>query len=48
MRDVMADGEAAEFLESRGIFRTPVVSIDGELIIGFQRERLDRLLGLGS
>ena len=46
MRDVMADGEAAELLESRGIFRTPVVSIDGELIVGFQRERIDRLLGL--
>lgn len=46
MRDVMADGEAADFLEARGIFRTPVVSIDGELVVGFQRERIDRLLAI--
>jgi arsenate reductase-like glutaredoxin family protein len=45
---VVADGEAAEFLESRRIFRTPVVSIEGELIIGFQRERIDRLLGIAD
>jgi arsenate reductase-like glutaredoxin family protein len=48
VRDVMADGEAAEFLESRSVFRTPVVSIDGELIVGFQRERIDRLLGIAD
>jgi hypothetical protein len=42
----MADGDAAELLESRGIFRTPVVSIDGELIVGFQRERIARALGV--
>jgi hypothetical protein len=42
----MADGDAAELLESRGIFRTPVVSIDDELIVGFQRERIARALGV--
>ncbi len=42
----MVDGEAADFLESHGIFRTPVVAIDGELIVGFQRERIDRRLGI--
>jgi hypothetical protein len=46
VRDVMADQEAADFLESRDIFTTPVVSIDGELIVGFPRPRIDRLLGL--
>jgi hypothetical protein len=46
VRDVMADQEAADFLESRDVFATPVVSIDGELIVGFKRERLDALLGL--
>ena len=46
MRNVMADQDAADFLESRDIFMTPVVSIDGELIIGFRRERIDALLGL--
>ena len=45
VRDVMADQDAAEFLEARGIFATPVVSIDGELIAGFRRERIDALLG---
>jgi hypothetical protein len=44
----MADGEAAELLESKNIFRTPVVSVDGELVVGFQRERIDQLLGLKS
>jgi hypothetical protein len=41
----MADQDAADFLESRGIFRTPVVSVDGTLVVGFRRERLDELLG---
>jgi hypothetical protein len=45
VRDVMADQDAADFLESRGIFRTPVVSVDGTLVVGFRRERLDELLG---
>ena len=48
VRDVMADQEAADFLESRDIFATPVLSIDGELIVGFRRERIDALLGLGG
>jgi hypothetical protein len=46
VRDVMVDQEAADFLESRGIFATPVASIDGELVVGFRRERIDALLGL--
>ena len=41
----MADDEAAEFLESRGIYATPVLQLDGEFVIGFQREKIDRLLG---
>lgn len=44
----MADEAAAEFLESRGIYATPVLEVDGELLVGFQPERIDRLLGLGS
>jgi arsenate reductase-like glutaredoxin family protein len=46
VRDVMADQEAADFLESREIFATPVVSIDGELVVGFRRDRIDALLGI--
>jgi arsenate reductase-like glutaredoxin family protein len=48
VRDVMADQEAADFLEAREIFATPVLSIDGQLIVGFRRERIDALLGLGG
>ena len=48
IRDVMVDQDAADFLESRDIFATPVVSIDGELIVGFQRERIDALLRIGG
>ena len=42
----MADDDAAEFLESRGIYATPVLAVDGELLVGFQPEKIDRLLGL--
>lgn len=45
--DVMMDEDAAEMLESRNIRSTPVLSVDGELVVGFQREPIDKLLGLG-
>jgi glutaredoxin len=45
VKDVMADDEAAEFLESRGIYATPVLQCGGEFVIGFQRDKIDRLLG---
>jgi glutaredoxin len=44
--DVMIDEAAAELLESRNIRSTPVLSVDGELVVGFQREPIDKLLGL--
>lgn len=43
-RDVMVDEDAALFLESRNIRSTPVLMLDGELIVGFDRERIDELL----
>ncbi len=43
----MMDEEAAELLESRNIRSTPVLSVDGELLVGFQRELVDKALGLG-
>jgi glutaredoxin 3 len=46
VKDVLVDAEAAAFLESRNIYATPVLSVDGELVPGFKRERVDRLLGL--
>ncbi len=48
VRDVMVDEEAAQFLEGRNIRTTPVLSVDGELALGFERERIDQLLGLST
>jgi glutaredoxin 3 len=44
VRDVMMDEEAGEFLESRGIRSTPVLAVDDELVVGFQRDRVDTLI----
>jgi glutaredoxin len=43
--DVMLDEEAGAFLERRGIRTMPVLSVDGELVVGFDRARIDDLLG---
>ena len=40
----MADDAAAEFLESREIYATPVLQLDNEFVVGFQPEKIDRLL----
>ena len=45
VRDVMVDEEAAIFLESRNIRSTPVLMLGDELIVGFDRDRIDALLG---
>ncbi len=47
MRDVLADPEAAAFLEARGIYATPVLGVGDTLVVGFDRPRIDALLGLG-
>ena len=44
----MADQDAADFLESRDIFMTPVLLIDDEVVVGFRRDRIDALLGLDA
>ena len=41
----MADDEAAAYLESRGIYATPVLRGGDELLVGFQPDKVDRLLG---
>ncbi len=46
VRDVMVDEEAAAFLENRNIRSTPVLLVDAELVVGFDRARIDELLGL--
>lgn len=42
--DIMMDEDAGAFLESRGIRSTPVLSVDGELLVGFDPARIDQLL----
>jgi glutaredoxin-like protein NrdH len=46
VRDIMMDEEAAIFLEDRGIRSTPVLAVDDALVVGFDRKRVDELLGL--
>ena len=38
--------KAEEMIERSGQMGVPVVDIDGEIVIGFDRERLEELLGL--
>jgi len=45
--DVSQDQAAAmEMVRKSGQMGVPVVEIDGEIVIGFDKERLDYLLGL--
>ncbi len=45
--DVSTDMEAAmEMIRKSGQQGVPVVEIDGEIVVGFDRERIDALLGL--
>jgi glutaredoxin 3 len=44
-RDIAVDPKALEELESLGYMTTPVVQIDGEIVVGFNRKRLEELLG---
>ena len=45
--DVSADvNRARELVEKTGQYGVPVVDIDGEMVVGFDRPRIDALLGL--
>ena len=45
--DVSRDHEAGrEMVEKSGQMGVPVIEIDGEIVIGFNRERLAELLGI--
>ena len=43
-RDVAQDEAALSELEQLGVFTTPVTTIDSEVVIGFDQERLHALL----
>jgi glutaredoxin 3 len=44
-RDITTDPHALEELEKLGYMTTPVTIIDGEVVVGFDRSKLERLLG---
>ncbi len=44
-RDIEQDEQALAELEKLGILTTPVTTIDGEVVVGFNRKRLAELLG---
>jgi len=35
-------------LQELGVFSTPATLVDGELVIGFDRKKLEELLGIGA
>lgn len=43
-RDIVNDPAAMEELINIGVLTTPVTVIDGEVIVGFDRKRLEELL----
>lgn len=45
-KDLMIDEEAREELFSLGVRSTPALVVDGEVVTGFDRARIDALLGL--
>ena len=44
-RDVSTDETALNEQTELGVFSTPVVKINGEVVVGFDRKRLEALLG---
>lgn len=43
-RNIAADEAAVGELEKLGYMTTPVTLVDGEVVVGFDRARLERLL----
>ena len=44
-KDISMDEQAFSELEEKGFFATPVTVIDGEAVVGFNRAKLEALLG---
>ena len=44
-KDVMKDHEVLHELQDLGVMTTPVTVIDGEVVVGFDRKKLEKLLG---
>jgi glutaredoxin len=43
-RDVARDEQALTELEQLGVFTTPVIVIEGQVVVGFDQARLEALL----
>jgi glutaredoxin len=43
-RDVAVDDDAMAELDTLGVWTTPVTVIDGEIVVGFDQPKLERLL----
>ena len=43
-RDIINDAPAMEELVKIGVMTTPVTVIDGQVVVGFDRKRLEELL----
>ena len=43
-KDITKDPSAIEELEKLGAMTTPVIVIDGEMVVGFNQKRLEELL----
>jgi len=46
-RNVATDESALGELQKLGYMTTPVIVVDGEVVVGFDREKLEKLLGTG-
>ena len=44
-RDITQDESALDELVALDVMTTPVVTIDGEVVVGFNRRKLEALLG---
>ncbi len=45
-RNIAEDESALEELQELGVFSTPATLINGAVVIGFDREKLEKLLGV--
>jgi hypothetical protein len=46
VKDIRADQSALQELVKMGFRATPVTLVDGEAVVGFDSEKLQKLLGL--
>ncbi len=43
-RNIAADPAALDELEKLGYMTTPVIVVDGQVVVGFDRDKLEKLL----